>query len=418
VVNGATAYGFLILSARALQPGDYSSLSVLWALAFTIGPGLFFPLEQELARVFAARAEHGLGASGVLRQTAVVGGLLSLCLVAVTFLARDVLLDRLFAGHGVLLLALAISFVSFCALHLTRGVLSGTNRFLPYGLVAAGDGVARLGACALLFWTGVREPGLYGLGLTVAPLVALVALAPGRSSTKRGPSVTWSDLGEQVGFLMAGSLLSQFLVNLGPVAVRILAHEAENEAAGRFLASVIITRVPLFVFFAVQATLLPRLAALASLAKTTEFRATVRRLVLALVGVGVAGVGAAHVIGPFAVRTLFGPGYDLPARDMAMLAAGSAAFILALAMASALIALRAPALVALAWLAGDLAYIGVIALGSELFFRVEVGFLVGSVAAAAVMAVLLRARFNSPAKLVAALGRAAASTTPPVVIEP
>jgi O-antigen/teichoic acid export membrane protein len=303
-------------------------------------------------------------------------------------------------------------------LHIVRGVLSGTKRFLPYGLVAAGDGAIRLGACAVLFWTGASDPGSYGLGLTVAPLVALFALAPWHRFIKRGPTVAWTDLGRQVGFLVAGSLLSQVLVNLGPVAVRILARPAENEAAGRFLASLIIARVPLFLFFAVQAALLPKLAALASVGKFIEFRTTVSRLVGALIGVGLAGTGAAYLIGPYVVRTLFGPGYDLPAADLANLAAASSAFIVALALASALVALKGPALVAIAWLAGNIACVVVIALGSDLFTRVEIGFLVGATAAAASMAALLWTRLGSPAKLRAARGPELAATTPPVVIEP
>ena len=43
VVLGFTAYGFLIVTARTLGPERYAPLSVLWALVFLVGPGLFYP---------------------------------------------------------------------------------------------------------------------------------------------------------------------------------------------------------------------------------------------------------------------------------------------------------------------------------------------------------------------------------------
>ncbi len=171
-------------------------------------------------------------------------------------------------------------------------------------------------------------------------------------------------------------------------------------------------------FFAVQAALLPKLAAQASLGRFQEFRSTIGRLVFALVVVGVVAVGGAFVIGGFIVRTLFGAAYELPSVDLALLAAAASFFILALAMASALIALKGPALAAAAWLAGNVAYVVVIALGSDLFVRVEVGFLIGSAISAVVMGMLLRLRLASPDKLLTARGPEVAATIPPVVIEP
>src|SRR5205807_10293590 len=57
-VLGLTAYGFLILSARAVGPRRYASLSALWAAVYLAGPGFFLPLEQEVGRAVAARRAH------------------------------------------------------------------------------------------------------------------------------------------------------------------------------------------------------------------------------------------------------------------------------------------------------------------------------------------------------------------------
>ncbi len=72
-----------------------------------------------------------------------------------------------------------------------------------------------------------------------------------------------------------------------------------------------------------------------------------------------------------------------------MLAGATAAYMLAMTMAQALIALSGYARVATGWLAGVAAFAVVTALGSDLLVRVETGLLAGSVVAAAAMAALL-----------------------------
>ena len=72
-----------------------------------------------------------------------------------------------------------------------------------------------------------------------------------------------------------------------------------------------------------------------------------------------------------------------------MLAGATAAYMLAMTMAQALIALSGYARVAMGWLAGVVAFAVVTALGSDLLVRVETGLLAGAVVAAAAMAALL-----------------------------
>jgi O-antigen/teichoic acid export membrane protein len=94
----------------------------------------------------------------------------------------------------------------------------------------------------------------------------------------------------------------------------------------------------------------------------------------------------AFAIGPFVVTTLFGKGFELSHKDLGYLAAGSAIYMLALALAQALIALANYSRVVLGWAAGLVAFVAVTAIGKDLLPRVEHGFLAGSIAAAVVMA--------------------------------
>ena len=89
------------------------------------------------------------------------------------------------------------------------------------------------------------------------------------------------------------------------------------------------------------------------------------------------------------MRVLFGAGFRLSRPDLGYLAGASGAYMLALALGQALIALSAYARTAVAWVVGVVVFAVTTALLSGLTFRVAVGFLAGAGATAAAMAVLL-----------------------------
>src|SRR5262249_62204273 len=112
------------------------------------------------------------------------------------------------------------------------------------------------------------------------------------------------------------------------------------------------------------------------------------KLVLIVVGVGVIGVIGALVLGPWAVQLFFDK--PISRSELAMLAAGSGAFILALTLAQALIALMGHAKATASWAIGiAIGAISLVALSIadvELFLRVEISFLVACLGCAAAMA--------------------------------
>ena len=85
LINGVATYGFLIIARRALGDDAYGGLAVLWGLVYILGPGLFQPLEQEIARVTADRASRGLGSAPVLRTASRIG-LVELLIVVIAVL--------------------------------------------------------------------------------------------------------------------------------------------------------------------------------------------------------------------------------------------------------------------------------------------------------------------------------------------
>ena len=387
VIAGLTAYGFLSVSARALGPERYAPLGVLWALMFVAGPGFFLPLEQEVGRALASRRARRLGGGPLIRRATLAGGTLAGLLILVSAATGPALLKHLFDGKGLLLIGFMIGLAGYFAEYLVRGTLSGNGRFRTYGVLVGSESALRMAACVALAVVGVKTAGPYGVVLGAAPFAAIaVALARERNLVTPGPDAPWSELSTALGVLLAGSVLAQLLVNAGVFAVQILADASEKAAAGRFLNGLIIARVPLFMFQAVQASLLPKLAGLVGAGRHADFRTGLRRLLEAVVAIGVVATVVAYAIGPMVVRIFFGREFELGHTDLAYLAAASAAYMLALALAQALIALEAYSRVVTGWAVGIVAFVLVTASQHGLLPRVEHGFLAGSIAAALVMA--------------------------------
>ena len=168
------------------------------------------------------------------------------------------------------------------------------------------------------------------------------------------------------------------------------------DRVGKFAAGILIARIPILGFQAVQAALLPKLANLAGAGLANEFRSTLRstlrRLVIIVVAVGIIGVAGSFTLGHFAGRLFFGTNFTLGNRDLGLLAVGSGAFIFALTLAQALIALRSHPAATLSWLAGGVGFaIGLIS-AHDLFLRSELGFGFGALAAAFTMLACIRSR--------------------------
>ena len=89
-----------------------------------------------------------------------------------------------------------------------------------------------------------------------------------------------------------------------------------------------------------------------SAGRDDEFQNGVRKLVTIVVGIGVLGVIVGGAVGPFAGRILFGNKFNLGHADVALLAAGSGLFILALTLSQALISLSGHRQAMVAWVAG------------------------------------------------------------------
>jgi O-antigen/teichoic acid export membrane protein len=182
--------------------------------------------------------------------------------------------------------------------------------------------------------------------------------------------------------------------------MQLLADKHQDDEAGAFLAGLVIARVPLFLFQAVQASLLPKLSELAEQGRTAELRSGLSRLVLLVSGIGAVGIVGAGVAGSTVVKVMFGNDFVLGTRTMVMLAVGSAAFMVASLLAQASIALGGHRPMAMAWGVGLTGLLIAVGTSShDLFLRVEVGMVVGGLVALAAQAAVLGRLLRSGAEI-------------------
>ena len=396
VVNGLTAYAFITISSRDLGAEAYSPVALLWALSFLLGIGFFLPLEQETARLVAGRVSRGQGIGPVVKSAARLGASLALGLVAVSLLAGRWFTNEFFNGETLLFLGLILVVVGLGAAHLVKGTLAGLGRFNGYARYVMGEGLGRLLLVGAVLGLATGSIGAYGLAIGLAPLVGiLLATAGQRGILTPGPEAHMGDLSKALGSLLVASVATALVLNVSPLAVQILATPQQADEPGRFLNALLVARVPLFFFQAVQAALLPRLSTLASQNKFAELWHELKHLLLLVGALGIGAVAVMAVVGPQIVEVAFGAEFAVGRQDMVLLAVSSAGLMVVLSLTQALIACRAQGRMALAWVAGVVAFpLTLLVAGDQLFFRVEIA-LVATVSVAAVVMFALLLRFLS-----------------------
>lgn len=391
LVAGLASFAFLRVGKSALGGDEaFSPVLSLWFATFALAPGFFLPLEQELGRAISARRALGHGSRPVVRKVVVLGMALMTLVTSVILVASPWVTHSYFDGDWVMLVALVIAFASYAPVHLARGIASGHGRFRAYAIVMGADGAVRVVLCVILAVVGIETVGPYGMAVALAPLAGFFYVgAMGQLRTEDGPPATWQEVTPNLGWLLLGSVFAAGLVNAGPVAANLMAEPREKELVTQFGYGVLLSRIPLFLFQAVQASLLPRLSRLAARNELAEFRNGFRKLMVIVLAVGAAGTVGAFLLGPFVIKKMYDA--DLSSRTLAMLAIGSAAYMVALALAQAVIALNGHALVGLGWGVGMATFVLVTWLSSDdLFRRIEFGLVASSVGALIAFGLSLR----------------------------
>jgi len=401
LIAGVATYLFFKVGTHAVgdtteeRKENFKPLSSLWFATFALAPGFFLPLEQELGRAIGHRRAIGEGGRPVVAKVArlgfLLGGVVALAIIALS----PLIASNYFEDNWVLVAALVVAFVAYAPAHLARGICSGSGRFRPYAIVMGSDGVVRIALCVALAVLGIQTVGAYAFVIALSPLVGLsYVFSKGSLHTEPGPEASWGEVTPNLGWLLIGSIFAAGLLNAGPMLTAIMAPDDRKADVTEFGYGVLLARVPLFMFQAVQAALLPRLSRLAAAGNFTEFRSGLKRLLMLVVAVGVGGSLGALAIGPFVLETVYDA--ELSSATLALLAAGSATYMVSLALAQAVIALKGHSLVAGGWVIGVVALLlGTWLGGSDVFRRVEIGLMASSITAVVYFALALRYKLAS-----------------------
>ena len=343
-VLGLASFGYLVVAGRALGPERFGTVAVFWIVLNTLGAGLFLPLEQHVSRELAAGRSDG-GAAGVdgrrvLRRALGLSAAVTVVLVLVAGLLRGPLADAFFGGSGWLVVTLVVGTATMALSYTCRGAFAGLGSWPRYGAHLAIDGVVRFGGACVLALSGADTALPYAVVVVVGLVVSLLATVPGAPRPAAGGRpAPWGDLGRTLGWLLVASLSGLALLNAAPLAVELLADGQETAATvGNFVAALTLARVPLFLFSAVQASLLPALSRQVAAGDRSRFTATLRTLVLGILGLGAVSGLAALAVGPEVLRLVFGPAFAVDRLDVALLALATAGLMLVTSLGQALIA--------------------------------------------------------------------------------
>jgi O-antigen/teichoic acid export membrane protein len=401
LVLGLGSFGYLSIAGRSLGPAAFAPVATLWVIFNAAALAFYQPIEQELGRETARRLALGTGSAPVLRRCVVAGAALTSVVGVLLVAFRGPLGTQVFDGRPVLIPLLLVGLVGLFAEYVMRGLFGGNQRFGRYGLQLAIDGALRLAGPVAVLLVSSATTASMAATLVACPLVA-AAVTSGRPRrlAAPGPPAAWRTVLPALGTLTGGAVLSQLIVNAAPVAAELLARPGEVARAGVFIAALVLTRIPLFFFGAVQATFLPALARLQALGDRAGFLQRLRGILAVTGGAGALFVLALAAVGPVVLRLLYGPAFGSSRTVLVVLGLGAAVYMLAQGLAQALIALHRYRSPLYAWGIGSAVFFGGLALPFPLETRVSAALLLGAGASAVGMAALLLRALPAPEPLV------------------
>ena len=295
-VANACAYALNAVVARALGPGEFGAVGALLALVL-VGSVPALALQAVAARRTAVAPPSTRAALD--RRLLRTGTVLGAGVAATVALATPLLQDLLRLDDPTAVLWLALSLWPLTVVHGLQGLLQGRERFAALSGLFVLAGVLRLtgGTVAVLAGGGaaaVFAGTAVGYLLAVVPAVLLVLRGSrgGSASAERG-------VGRETATAALGLLGLVLLTNVDVLLARryLPARESGLYAVGAVFAKI--------AFWAPQAVVVLAFPSLASGRSATVLRTAL----LAVGGCGAVLVAGAALLGPFAVRLVFGQEY-------------------------------------------------------------------------------------------------------------
>jgi len=391
VVSAICGYAVLYLAARDLEPAGFSVFAVFWG-AFGLFAGAANGLLQESTReVRQARALVRVPEprSSPMRVAAVVGVLSALAIAGTSPLWSW----HVFTESQALSVALlAAGVAGFCVHATLLGMLAGVDRWSQYGSLIVGDAAMRVTVATTTFLVGW---GLVGyLWATVAGAIAwlllLLASPSSRAAARLATPGTTAVFLRGASHSIAAAGASAILIMGFPVLLKATSADL-GAAGGVVILAVTLTRAPLLVpLTAMQGNLIAHFV--------DQRDRRLKSLVVpvaALAVLGGAAVLVAGLLGPWLLRTAFGPDYQLGGALLAWFTAAAVMIAVLTLTGAATVAAALHRAYAVGWISATLASTLLLLAPWPLETRTVVALLCGPLAGIAVHLIAL-ARVPAP----------------------
>ncbi len=385
VLSALCGYAVLYLAARNLEPAGFSLFGVFWG-AFGLVTGAAFGLLQEATREVRA-ARHTGEITGPrthpMRVAAGVGvaAAVSIAVTAPLWSAHVFAQSRLLS-----VVLLSVGLAGFC-LHATLlGMLAGVDRWTQYGALMVTDAGLRVVIAVASFLTGWGLAGY--LWATVAGSVAWLLLLLASPASRAAAALATPG---SVRTFLAGA--SHSVAAAGASAILIMGFPVLLKATtahlgatgGVVILAVTLTRAPLLVpLTALQGNLIAYFVD----KPQDRLRALVPPAVV-VSAIGVLGVVAAGLAGPWLLQAAFGPDYQAGGALLAWLTAGAVAIALLTLTGAATVAAALHRAYATGWVSATVAATLLLLLPLQLETRTIVALLCGPIVGIAVHLVAL-----------------------------
>ncbi|TQR83903.1 hypothetical protein D8S82_24505 [Mycobacterium hodleri] len=391
VVSAICGYAVLYLAARDLEPAGFSVFAVFWG-AFGLFAGAANGLLQESTReVRQARALVRVPEprSSPMRVAAVVGVLSAVAIAGTSPLWSW----HVFTESQALSVALlAAGVAGFCVHATLLGMLAGVDRWSQYGSLIVGDAAMRVTVATTTFLIGW---GLVGyLWATVAGAIAwlllLLASPSSRAAARLATPGTTAVFLRGASHSIAAAGASAILIMGFPVLLKATSADL-GAAGGVVILAVTLTRAPLLVpLTAMQGNLIAHFV--------DQRDRRLKSLVVpvaALAVLGGAAVLVAGLLGPWLLRTAFGPDYQLGGALLAWFTAAAVMIAVLTLTGAATVAAALHRAYAVGWISATLASTLLLLAPWTLETRTVVALLCGPLAGIAVHLIAL-ARVPAP----------------------
>ncbi|HEY3629428.1 MAG TPA: lipopolysaccharide biosynthesis protein [Jatrophihabitantaceae bacterium] len=371
--TGVLSFLYLALASRELSASDYGRVSLLWSITFVILSVLYRPIEQLLSRTIADRRARGLH-EHPLRTPALIQAAFAVAFLIAALALRTWIEKDLFDGRSGLYWILVVAVLAYAGSYFARGWLAGHEHFAGYGGLVLLESTSRFLFAVAAVAGIITGPTPIAIGIAVAPFVSMTVVpfairrmrhehaAPPADPDAVEAAAEAADAAVEDGVtelsLRHGSrfavsvfaimLAEQSLMN---AAVLIVQHDSGPALAGFVFNVLLIVRVPLQLFQAVQTSILPHLTGMEARDQGAGVARAIRITVTAITAfAGVCALGLL-AIGPWAMHTVLGDkGFTYERGGLALVAVGMGFHLVAGTLNQAALARGRAASAAAAWL--------------------------------------------------------------------